>query len=356
MREKIVRRAPIYLIVFLLVVGTVSCSALRNRLRVGEAPTNTSAAVTELPGSPVAVEQVEPEEPTERPQLPTATPTFTPLPTNTPVFVVLEPTKTPTRLPATSTPTATAWPTVTPSPTRSQRGAGSNAPAQKPAYYWQDVLTNGDFEEGFGYGGVAQGWHGFHNGSADFVWGDTIWDVAVWEGKHAQLMSVQNPLQGDRYVGIFQTFPVTKGLSYEFAFHGLIQSSAGSAEASKWGNRIQWGVDYNGGTDWQMVNYWTDAGWDEYPLLDGSSIIGDYRITLQATSEAMTIFIRGWKKWAWSGSVANFYLDGIKLKGPKIVEEPSKLPTTGLTPGLFLVAGLLGLLVVAFRQIRRSMA
>ncbi len=356
MREKIIKKVPICLMVCLLAMGAVSCSAILNRLGRAKAPTNTPVAVTELPGSPLAMESeeaMEAGEPRPSTSTPTPPPTPTPLPTNTPVLVVLEPTKTPTRPLATSTPTPTSRPTVTPSPTQSQKGAGSNAPVQPTSLPCRDLLLNGDFEGGFNHDGVAEGWYGFHSGSGDFIWGDTTWDVAVWEGQHAQLMSIQNPLQGDRYIGVFQTVPVEKGQSYELVLHGLIQSSAGSAQVSKWGHRIQWGVDYNGGTDWQMVDNWTDAGWDEYPLLDGSSIVGDYRTTLKATCQAMTIFIRGWKKWAHSGSVGNFYLDGVKLR-PKM--EPTKLPTTGLAPGLILSAAILGLLVVAFRQMRRRIA
>ncbi len=339
MRRKAAKKALIFLIV-LLVLSTmsISCSVLASRRAAADTPT----LVSEPPSRPTAEVALQ-----VSPTVIAVPDTPTPLPTNTPVIIVL-PTDTPT-----ATPTARPQPMLA-SPSQPQGVATNLTPI--PA----EALTNGTFEEGFSPTGVANGWEPFQNGEADFVWGDTTWDVAVWEGSHAQLMRIHNPLKSDRYIGIFQRVSVLKGHPYELTFHGLIQSSEGSAEVSKWGNRIQWAVDYNGGTDWQAITRWTDVGWDDYPLLDGSSIMGDHKVTITPTSDTLTLFLRGWKKWAHTGSVANFYLDGVSLKclwvDEPCLKEPSKLPVTGLAPGLILLAGVLGLLVIAFRQAREVIA
>lgn len=361
-------KAMIYsLLVVLLGMATVSCSFIQGRNVAADTPD------VEAAGEKAASVEFLP---------PTTFYTPTPVPTNTPIIIVIVPTDTPTRvveapeaMPTMVTlptptpyvpPTQAAIPTVrvpmgaTPAPGSPQAG-GKIPPTplsgatESAVLELTQVIANGNFEEGFGCCGVANGWQSFDNGEADFVWGDSTWVVSVWEGNHAQLMGIHNPLKGDRIIGIFQTVSVVPKQPYEMVIHGLIQSSEGSAKVSKWGNRIQWGVDYSGGTDWRNITNWVDVGWDDYPLDDGSSIIGEYRVTLTPPNEAMTIFIRGLKKWSHTGSVANFYLDGVSLTGRGMV-SPARLPTTGLAPGLILLAGVLGLLVIAFREAREVIA
>ncbi len=271
---------------------------------------------------------------------PSATPS-PPKPTSTPVVVVT---------PAEARPTATPTNTVTPIATLGLPSAAAPVVVSKA-----ELLTNGSFENGF-EDGLGVGWHAFHNSDAKFGWADETSSVLVWDGGHAQNMEIWDAGVFDRYIGIYQTVSTVPRANYEFTIHGLVRSNEGSAQASSYGYRLQWGVDYNGGSDWQAVEEWTDVGWDEQPLDAESCTIGSYTATLKATSASSTLFIRGWKKWPTRGSHVKFTVDALSLRGASTGAMAGKMPDTGLGTGVIFLAGLLGLLLILVRESREVIA
>jgi len=288
-----------------------------------------------------------------------------PAPTTTPVAAAVTPPEalppsTPSPAKPTNTPVVVAgpeeaMPTATPTNTPTLIATLGLPSAAAPAVSQAEILINGSFEDGF-EGGIGAGWHAFNNGDAEFEWADETWSALVWDGNHAQHMEIWDAGVSDRYVGIYQTVSTVPGASYELAMHGVLRSNEGSVQASSYGYRLQWGVDYNGGSDWQAVNEWTDVGWDEQPLDAASYTLGSYIATLKATSASTTLFIRGWKKWPTRGSYVKFTVDDVSLMGASTGAMAGKMPDTGLGMGAILLAGLLGLLLILVRQSREVIA
>jgi hypothetical protein len=209
-----------------------------------------------------------------------------------------------------ATPTTTITPT-TPSPT--------HTPTPIPA---GNVIVNGGFEEGFVEGqGVGVDWGRFQNGNVRAGWYDDSWSKVVYEGEHAQLLELIDASEGNRYVGIFQTVSVVPDAEYDLTLHGLVRSDEGSPETSNYGYRMQYGVDFSGGTNWESEDIeWVELMWDDQPREDltGQNV---YRMevhttTLTTKGPSLTLFIRGWKKWADSRE-GNFDIDGVSLVGPQ---------------------------------------
>ncbi len=203
----------------------------------------------------------------------------------------------------------------------------------------EDILQNGNFEGGFGGDGVATGWSKFQNqGQACYSWHDDTWDPVVYDGEHSQLLEINtlcggiSPQPGDLYIGIYQRVAVVPNAVYQLAMHGLVRSTEGDPEASAWGYRIQWGVAYDGGTDWTKVANWIDVGWDEQPREGPGLTINSHAANITATSDHLTLFIRGWRKWGNVQSEGDFNVDGITLVGPVPGVTPTASPTPTATP------------------------
>ncbi len=111
------------------------------------------------------------------------------------------------------------------------------------------------------------------------------------------------------------------GQQYKLTLKGLIRSEEGDVKLSNYGYRLQYGVDYDGGTAWELVNEqnWQEIQWDEQPLNDpvnGAYRFDTFETTITAKSDKLTLFIRAWKKWLNNG-VGLYDLDEISLIGPK---------------------------------------
>lgn len=263
-----------------------------------------------------------------------------PTPTNTPV-VSDDVTASPT---ATSTPANTAVNQVvtsTPNPaTVTAEAEAEGAPTATPtAIVLPDtnrlvnVLQNGTFEFGYAADGVANGWQGFHNGSAVFIFTREAWPPAIKSGNGAQRITIVESAQGDRYAGIYQTVDVVPGGTYRLTLNGQIRSTFGDVVNSNYGYRMQYAVDRLGGTDWQSLpeSAWVELPWDEQ-LIDGSDITYlNYQDQVQALTDQMTVFIRVWSKWP-DKLEAQYTLDDLSLFGPSADAEPmldQALPETG---------------------------
>jgi len=181
-------------------------------------------------------------------------------------------------------------------------------------------LANGSFEEGFGPDGVGIGWGKFDNGGGpNYVYWDDTWAPVVHGGCHSQGIEIDTKgkpgVEADRYAGIYQTVAVVPDATYEFSFHGMMRVMDGDPGTASYGYRIQYGVDYNGGTDWTAVPEWFDVGWNDiYPRTNPGEMLS-YSASITATSDTMTIFIRAWKKWPVGWGELDVNLDSISLKG-----------------------------------------
>ncbi len=185
----------------------------------------------------------------------------------------------------------------------------------------QNLIRNGGFEQGFeGDFGVGYEWGGFSNGNATVGWSADSWSAVVPAGKNAQLIEINNSAERDRYAGIYQTVRVVPGQQYKLTLKGLIRSTEGNIEKSDYGYRLQYAIDYNGATAWELVSSdeWNEIPWDEQRLetsADNGYRIDTYSATVTAKSDKLTLFVRGWKKWINNGS-GLYNLDEISLVGP----------------------------------------
>jgi len=185
----------------------------------------------------------------------------------------------------------------------------------------QNLIVNGGFEEGFqGEFGVGYSWGGFSNGNAIVGWNGDTWDKVVVAGENAQLIEIKDATELNRYAGIYQTIPVVPGEQYKLTINGLIRSTEGDIDISDYGYRLQYAIDQEGGTTWELLDdeAWVEVPWDEQPLTEPSASayqIDTYETTITAKNDQLTLFIRGWKKWINNGS-GIFDLDEISLVGP----------------------------------------
>jgi len=186
-----------------------------------------------------------------------------------------------------------------------------------------DVIENGSFEEGFNEQGVALGWAAFSTDKAVYSWADESEPMHVSHGSHAQLMSIQGPIDPNRFVGIYQTVDVVAGETYTLALHGLIRSTTAQGPKTLYGHRTQWAIDYEGKASWYEIEWaeWTDPGWNDIDLKDKRPVMNVYILQITPETDKLTLYIRGWTKWNILGSEAKYYLDGVFLKGPIPGEE-----------------------------------
>ncbi len=203
-------------------------------------------------------------------------------------------------------------------------------------------LANANFEEGFGPDGVALGWKRFDNGGrASYGWYDETWSKAILEGKHAQLIEINSfkwmPTDPDRYAGIYQTVSVVPGATYQLSINALMRSTEADKILSGYGYRVQYGIDYTGGQNWQSVATWIDIGLnDEWPRTNPGTYFS-YAGNITATGNRLTVFIRGWKKWAQPNREFDLDIDAVSLKGTTPTD--TDLPIVGITVPPFPMVG-----------------
>ncbi len=183
-----------------------------------------------------------------------------------------------------------------------------------------NLITNGDFEQGFQDFGVGYGWGAFSNGNAAVGWSTDSWPAVVPAGQQAQQIVIKDAAEMDRYAGIYQTVSVVPGQPYKLTLKGLIRSEEGAVAASDYGYRLQYGLDYKGDTAWELVEEknWQELTWDEQPLTASANEgyrFDTFETTVTPTGNRLTLFIRAWKKWLNNGS-GLYNLDEISLVGP----------------------------------------
>ncbi len=267
-------------------------------------------------------------------------------PTVTPTRVISEQPETPTAEPTselTVVATVTAGSPVPPTPLASpgaEEGISFTGPAAQPT----NMLKNGDFEEGFDEQGVGLNWQNFTNGAAIVSFSGESPGSHVKSGDSAQRISIDAANQPNRYAGIYQSVKVTSGQPYTLTLYGQIRTGQGDIQASSYGYRMQYAIDYNGGTNWQNLpaEDWVELPWDEQRL-DASDVkFLSYTTTITPTTERLTLFIRAWNKWAEPG-LAEYTLDDLSLVGRtaapiKVENGETLIPVTGAGDSLDLLA------------------
>jgi hypothetical protein len=183
-----------------------------------------------------------------------------------------------------------------------------------------NVLKNGSFEDEFSSLGLGKYWTAFNNGGkVNYGYHDDSWSKTVYDGRFSQLIEINTLGIGgsdrDRYSGIYQVANVVAGQRYMFSFYGMVRSTEGTEQDSKWNYRVQIGFDYNGGTDPWAVTEWTEMPWVEYPRLSPGHFLA-YAHGVTTTSDKLTIFIRAWKKFPTTNQEGNINIDAVSLVGP----------------------------------------
>ncbi len=199
------------------------------------------------------------------------------------------------------------------------------APGKQLASGMTERLANGSFESGFlltpaGY--VGNGWNWFNNGgAANYGYYDDTWAPVVYDGQHSQLIEIntydRHASEPDRYAGIFQKVAVVPGERYDLTIRGMLRALENDPDRTNnsYGYRVEYGIDYNGGTDWQAVNHWVELPWDVvHPRLTPGSM-ESYSTSVVATSKRLTLYLRVWKKWGTAMRELDVNLDAISLKG-----------------------------------------
>jgi hypothetical protein len=339
-----------------LALALVACSPFgRRRQATGEPAAEPTATFlpTQMPAAPVA------------------------LVTPTPTLIVVLATPTPTAT-ATPLPTATEEPmTTTTAEPETQEGAaeepkatvtGQAARAVVPWFESGNVIVNGSFEEGFDWDGVAHAWTAFATTSgAVYAWADETHVAHVSHGEHAQLMRIMGPGKPNQFVGIYQTVEVVPGETYTLTLHGLIRSSLASEDYKPLAFRLQWAADDRLEADWNAVEPedWIELGWNDVQLDVKNPAMNAYVVQITPQTSTLTLYLRGWSKWAFFQSEVKFYVDGVVLEGPVPAArgaavppgEQAAMPTTGGTTGWVIpIAGVILVLGLALWEVRKIWA
>jgi hypothetical protein len=208
----------------------------------------------------------------------------------------------------------------------------SPAPPPPPVASTANVIYNGDFEEDWSdWQPVASGWESFDNDDAHYGWYKDTWPKVVYDGEQAQMIEIASAGREHRYAGIYQTVKVVPGAEYVLTIHGLVRSDEGSEGVSGGGYVMQYGLDYEGDTDWEDVTEWVDLPFPEHPREDPNATnvynYGTYTVNIKPTGNKLTLYIRGCKKWPDPNEV-NFDIDALSLRGTGAQPAPTPEPTT----------------------------
>jgi hypothetical protein len=202
-------------------------------------------------------------------------------------------------------------------------------------------LANGNFEGGFyatPAGFVGKHWNWFHNGGqASYGFYDETWAPVIYDGKHSQLLEINTFCRGgsdaDRYSGIYQTVAVVPGETYELSLRGMLRALEDDPDRAGYNYRVQYGIDYSGGTDWTAVPEWFELPWNTvHPRLSPGSM-DSYSTSVKATSDRLTLYLRVWKKWGTVSRELDVNLDAISLKGAMPVDADQGKAKPATTEG-----------------------
>jgi hypothetical protein len=204
-----------------------------------------------------------------------------------------------------------------------------------------NILTNGDFEQGFVFdpacgGLVGSGWLCFHNsGITNYGFYDDEWPPVVFKSQHSQLIEINTKsmalADNDRYAGIYQTVRVEPGTTYTFHLRGMIRVEAvDDGRRDPFRYRVQFGWSFAPTPDWRDVESWVDMGWNRYQPRLFPGRFEEYTAKIVAQEPNLTVFLRVWKKWGDVGEEIDVNLDNISLRPAPF--DATVLPTLTSTP------------------------
>jgi D-arabinan exo alpha-(1,3)/(1,5)-arabinofuranosidase (non-reducing end) len=188
----------------------------------------------------------------------------------------------------------------------------------------EEMLVNGDLEQGFGgyNGGEANGWMAYQSGT---YYGYTPCEfssdtVQTFSGGHALKITVALPTSGFQSAGIAQQVQVTKGATYQVTAQLRINLT-GDLKPNDVLARL--GVGLAGNTNFEDLQViWTDA-----PTATDTW----HTVTALVTAENnyLTLFAGGLRKWPSVGGTATVWVDEITLVRTGAM-PPAPPPISGL--------------------------
>jgi LysM repeat protein len=209
-----------------------------------------------------------------------------------------------------------------------------------------NLVYNGNFESGFNptaVGHVGNSWGAFTNGgAANYGFYDDQWPRVVADGKHSQLIEINTkgifPADNDRYAGIYQYITgLHPGVEYEFRMKGLLRGAGNEDDPYRFAAQVGYLPGYQ--SDWGKVSNWTEMNLGPIGVRTDPGPMTEYTMKFTANASDLTLFIRGWKKWAITNVEMDFNIDSVSLQacllygtgGP--VTLPAVLPSYPLDPG-----------------------
>ena len=181
-------------------------------------------------------------------------------------------------------------------------------------------ISNGSFEEGFGYNGIALNWKAFNNaGRALYGYQDDSDHLLVFDGKHSQLVEINtlhnNVTDPERISGIYQTVSVVAGTPYTLNIRGMIRIMEYDLDKDNWSYVVEWGMDPTGSDDWTKVKQWNTLPWQTTYLQTKPGKFLEYTTSITPPSNKITLFFIARKKFAVPNKLLDVNFDGISLFG-----------------------------------------
>jgi LysM repeat protein len=215
-----------------------------------------------------------------------------------------------------------------------------------------NLVYNGNFESGFNpiaVGHVGNSWGYFTNGgAANYGFYDDQWPRVVSDGKHSQLIEINTkgiyPADIDRYAGIYQYITgLHPGVQYEFRMKGLLRGAGNEDDPYRFSAQVGYLPGYQ--SDWGKVGNWAEMNLGKIGNRTDPGPMTEYTMKFTATSSDLTLFIRGWKKWAITNVEMDFNIDSVSLQacllygtgGP--VTLPAVYPEHPVDPGYWVDPG-----------------
>ncbi|MBI5302075.1 MAG: hypothetical protein HY868_08060 [Chloroflexi bacterium] len=193
-------------------------------------------------------------------------------------------------------------------------------PATTDAGGFGERISNGSFEEGFSYNGVALNWNAFNNGGrALYGYQDDTDHLLVFDGRHSQLVEINtlhnNQTDAERISGIYQTVSVVAGTPYTLTMRGMIRIMEYDLDKDNWSYVVEWGMDPNGTGDWTKVTQWNTLPWQTTYQQTKPGKFLEFTTTIKPTTNKITLFFIARKKFAVPNRLLDVNLDGISLFG-----------------------------------------
>jgi LysM repeat protein len=188
-------------------------------------------------------------------------------------------------------------------------------------------------------GHVGNSWGYFTNGgAANYGFYDDQWPRVVADGKHSQLIEINTkgifPADRDRYAGIYQYITgLHPGVEYEFRMKGMLRGEGNEDDPYRFAAQVGFLPGYQ--SDWTRVGNWTEMNLGPIGVRTDPGPMAEYTMKFTATSSDLTLFIRGWKKWAITNVEMDFNIDSVSLRGCLLYGTggPVTLPAFPVHPG-----------------------